>query len=127
MLDLHRNRGLRGWLLAITGLVLGALGCFAIALLNRDILSLSAFLALCIGFAVLAVGWIHGCLTASNERPMWGFLAALIPIFWLWYCITRWRRCWPHLVLVVVIGYPTVFWAIFQLGSLTANSAAGPR
>lgn len=63
--------------------MLGGLGCVALALLNPGTSSGLAFFALCVGFAASAVAWVHGCIVAADERPMWGALAALIPIFWL--------------------------------------------
>lgn len=114
LLELRRHPASRGRGSAITGLLLGALGCVAMALLNRDLLAPSAFLALCIGFVAAAVGWVHGCVVAADERPVWGALSALFPIVLLWYCSSRWRRCWPDLFLMI-LGYPLLMWALAQL------------
>ncbi len=55
-----------------------------------------------IGALLYVGGWLWTVVIAFKENPLWGIGSLLIPIIWLFYLLSRWRKTWPCLGLALV-------------------------
>ena len=58
-----------------------------------------------IGLVVYVAGWLLTVVLAFKyDEALWGVLSLIIPIVWVYYLISRWRKVWPCLIMAVVGG-----------------------
>jgi hypothetical protein len=47
------------------------------------------------GFVLYVVGWLWTVVIALQESPLWAVGTLFIPIIWLFYLFSRWKKTWP--------------------------------
>jgi hypothetical protein len=61
-----------------------------------------------LGAVLYVAGWLWTVAIAFKETPLWGIGTLLIPVVWVFYLFSRWRKTRLCLVLAIV-GAVTFF------------------
>ena len=55
-----------------------------------------------IGVSLYVAGWLWTVVIALRESPLWAIGVVFVPIVWLFYLFSRWKRTWPCFICAVV-------------------------
>jgi hypothetical protein len=105
---------LRAWL--IRGVIVAALASVAIALFAPHGSLIVGCLLLTVGTVMVLVGYAVGAYGAFREDFLYGFLYVLVPLYTVYYLVTRWDDLWVWFacstagVALVMLGTEMLRW-----------------